>query len=149
MSAHDDLTSEAVPSVRDTLGCIQELRAENARLKRQLQEAMHPFFSSWEIDPTGVALDTGFMRFETKYGIDGLAKLDGDNLEVLAVVSTNPRQGRFRDFIAAAKITFASIAVLEIWEPIVEAALGRYGFTAFERTEPDGERVTGMIWKRA
>ena len=105
------------------------------------------FFTVWAPDPVGVALGTGFMRFQTRFGLDGLAKMNGDTLEVLAVHTMRPRQGRFRDFITAAKSTFKAVAVLDIWEPIVEAALTRYGFTKFSRTESDGERLTGMIWR--
>lgn len=104
-------------------------------------------FSAWTPDPVGAALGTGFMRFSARCGIDGLAKVSGDRLEVLAVTTDTPGLGCFRRFIADAKQHYCWVEVIDIWNPWLEGALARYGFTHFYRTEPDGEIVTGMLWQ--
>jgi hypothetical protein len=89
-------------------------------------------FTHWEPDEIAEFLGTGFDRFETSSGLHGLAKVTGDTLEVLAVMSPNPGTGQFREFIRATKEIYRTVTVLEDWNPIVTAALQRYGFQRIE-----------------
>jgi hypothetical protein len=95
----------------------------------------------------GDVLGTNFMEFDTPT-VQGLAREDGDRVEILAIYSKEQGRGYFRDFIARCKGEFREVRVLTIMEPQVAKALKRYGFRKFQRREPDGERVAGMVWKR-
>ena len=97
------------------------------------------FFATYEPNPIGVMLGTGYNRFETADGMNGLAKITGERLDVLAVVASKAGDGQFRRFIAAAKRAFKIVAVWEDWNPIIGDALKRYGFHPATCTEADGE----------
>lgn len=101
------------------------------------------FFDFWKPDPVGVILETGYHKFRHRSGIEGLAKVTGGMLEILAVFATAQGTGQFRRFIAAAKESFATVIVWEDWNPAVGAALKRYGFERHGRIEPDGEQLVG------
>ncbi len=103
-------------------------------------------FTSWEPDLWGTILGTGFMRFESTCRIDGLAKVDGDRLELLAVHSPLRGQGNFRQFVKLAKSQFREIRVLHISRDWLSDALARYGFINFALQDERGEMITGMIW---
>ncbi|MDE2107411.1 MAG: hypothetical protein KGL39_60000 [Patescibacteria group bacterium] len=105
------------------------------------------FFATYEPDPIGVLLGTGYNRFETADGMNGLAKITGDRLDVLAVVASKAGAGQFRRFIASAKLTFKIVAVWEDWNPIIGDALKRYGFHPATCTEADGEVNHGWKWE--
>lgn len=105
------------------------------------------FFASYEPDPIGVMLGAGYNRFATADGMDGLAKITGDRLDVLAVVASKAGAGQFRRFIASAKLAFKIVAVWEDWNPIVGAALKRYGFHPATCKEADGEVNHGWQWE--
>jgi hypothetical protein len=110
----------------------------------------HGFFLTWEADPIGVLLGTGFYRFDTPFGISGLARLrTGGTLDVLAVIAEAPGKGQFRKFIDAAKATFNTVSVWEDWNPIIGDSLSRYGFHRDSIEEADGERNKGWSWPRA
>lgn len=104
------------------------------------------FFLNYTPDPIGVMLGTGYHRFEHASGIEGLARVIGDQLDVLAVISPNPGKGQFREFIGAAKRAFRTVAVWEVWNPIIGPALQRYGFTPAQCVETDGEINRGWQW---
>lgn len=99
-------------------------------------------------DPLGLMLGTDFDRFESPYGIDGLARVSGSELELLAVVTDTPGEGQFRQFITACKAQFESIRVFEIWNDALAHTLERYGFTPFTTTE-NGEPLSGYRWQRS
>ena len=102
---------------------------------------------TWAPDRTFAAVfEIGYQAFLSHAGIDGLAKIEGDRLEVLAVVSVAP--GSFRRFIALAKLEFSQVIVWEVWNPIAENALLRYDFRPYTRIEPDGEVLKGLAWSR-
>ena len=105
-------------------------------------------FATWEVDPVGAILGTGYMRFTTSFGLAGLAKATGDRLDVLAVDAARPGTGQFRRFIDAAKQSFSTVAVWEDWNPILAPALERYGFHPATHAEDDGEILTGWEWHR-
>lgn len=102
----------------------------------------------YEPDVAGIILGTGFNRFESPDGINGLAEWRGDRIEILAVVANNPGQGNFKKFIADLKREFRTICIWEIWNPWLGDVLKRYGFTDETDIRSDGESVTGMRWDR-
>lgn len=104
---------------------------------------MSAIFKTWEPDPYGVILGTGYMRFTTDIGIDGLAKINGDRLDVLAVHAETPGKGQFRKFIEECKNNFREICVWEDFNPIVGVALKRYGFEPTMEVEFGGVIVDG------
>lgn len=99
-----------------------------------------------EPDPIGVILGTGYMRFQSPNGLGGLAKWTDDRLDLLAVHAFVEGRGMFRDFIASAKREWKTVCVWEDWNPIVGAALERYGFSRETEIQGDGEVITGWRW---
>lgn len=97
-------------------------------------------------DPFGVMLGTGYSRFVSPTGLEGLAKATGDRLDVLAVINPTNERGRFRAFITAAKGEFKTICVWHIDNPIVHSALIRYGFTTDVRIDQFNDVMTGLRW---
>ena len=89
-------------------------------------------------DPMGLILETRFERFVSPTGIEGLARATGDRLDVLAVYNPTEERGRFRAFIAAAKIEYRTICVIAIENPAIHSALLRYGFTPDVEIDPFG-----------
>lgn len=99
-------------------------------------------------DPVGLMLGTGYHRFKAACGIDGLAKVDGKRLDLLAVVTDTPGKGQFREFIRLAKAAYDTVRVWQISNPTLNEALKRYGFTRTWTLGPDGEVVTGRVWTK-
>lgn len=106
------------------------------------------FFTHLEPDPIGVLLNTGYMRFQSIHGIDGLVKVSNDRIDILAVVARVPGQGSFRRFVEDAKQIWSTIAIWEIMEPGLHAVLQRYGFEKASMTDPFGCDVLGYAWRR-
>jgi hypothetical protein len=99
------------------------------------------------VDPVGEALGTGFGRFVSPLGVDGLVKVRSPRLDILFVGTSQPGTGQFRRFIAQAKTEFDIICIWEIWNDQLKTVLPRYGFlpaTDFQ----DGEQLTGFRWDR-
>lgn len=106
-------------------------------------------FTHSEPDPIGQLLGTGYDRFESKCGIDGLAKEKDNRLDVLAVHANKPGKGQFRAFIALCKKHYQTVCVWDIFNPVVEQALTKYGFTeAHEVDGMTGEAMIGMRWDK-
>lgn len=102
---------------------------------------------TWEPGrPFAPLFRTGFEAFTSHVGIDGLARINGACLEVLAVVSAAP--GSFRRFISLAKLEFEQVIVWEVWNPILANALLRYDFRPYTRTESDGDVLKGLAWSQ-
>lgn len=104
-----------------------------------------------EPDPVGQILRTQMMRFQSPLQIDGLCRVKGKSVELLAVLSPDDGKGHFRNFIQALKTEADSIRVMHINNPQLKAALHRYGFSDYEDVESiqgEIEFVTGMEWKR-
>lgn len=95
--------------------------------------------------PISQILGTGYANFQSPTGIDGLAKIDGTRLDVLAVSARHPGTGEFRDFILCCKRAYLEIFVWEDWNPFIGNALSRYGFTRTTETIK-GERLEGWVW---
>ena len=100
------------------------------------------------LDDVALILGTGYDRFGAPSGIDGLARVRGDHLELLAVFARQPGRGQLREFIRQAKGVFQVIHVWEIWNADLGATLLRYGFTPDEQVESCGEHVRGLRWER-
>lgn len=96
--------------------------------------------------PYAGLFQTGYEAFTAPCGIDGLARIDGEHLHVLAVVSAGP--GAFRRFVQLAKLEFAAITVWEVWNPIARDALLRYDFEPTRGRDADGKPTTGLTWSR-
>ena len=96
-------------------------------------------------DPVGEALGSEYKRFVSKNGMSGLVKVDGDRVDFLAISSVKQGHGLFRKFIADAKRQYQTIAVWEIWNPLVKKSLQRYGFYSVCYLD-DGHTVYGMKW---
>jgi len=90
-------------------------------------------------------LGTGFHRFYSLTGINGLAKMiSEDRLDILAVDATNPGTGQFRAFIEQAKREFATIYLWEVWNPILAEILQRYDFQTCTQVDKNtGEILNG------
>lgn len=106
-------------------------------------------FSHFSRDPIAVLLGSDFHSFETPHGVEGLARVVGDRLDVLAIFVREPGTGKFRRFIADAKEEFRTVAFWHDWNPILGAILERYGFKrAAEAIEGEGTRpVRGWKWE--
>lgn len=102
------------------------------------------FIRSWP-DPNAVVLKTGFRRFNSHQGIDGLMRISGYDLELLAVHATRPGTGQFRRFVTACKAKFDTIAIWHVWNNDLPAILLRYGFSPYEKTEKQ-ENLIGFRW---
>lgn len=107
-----------------------------------------PVLGSVQPDPIGSILGTGFQCFRSPLGPEGLAKWTPSRLEILAVHSSLPGRGQFRDFIAAAQRHWPTICIWEVWNPILQDALPRYGFTPETDLQPNGETVSGWRWDK-
>jgi hypothetical protein len=99
-------------------------------------------------DPIGVMLDTRMERFTSPCGLEGLARATGDRLDVLAVRNPTGIPGRFRAFIAAAKLEYRTICVLSIENPAIHAALLRYGFTPDVEIDQFGDTQELLRWDK-
>jgi len=98
-------------------------------------------------DPVGVLLGTGYFRFISPLGVDGLVKVRQPRLDILFVGTSHPGTGQFRRLIAQAKTEFDIICIWEIWNPLLKIVLPRYDF------KPDidfvnGEHLAGFRWDK-
>lgn len=98
-------------------------------------------------DAISMVFGTGFERFHSSCGIEGLAKVRDHELDLLAVIANKPGSGEFRTFINNCKAAYNRIALWHVHNPILEQMLKNYGFqpvTEFER----GEKVIKWQWVR-
>ena len=94
-------------------------------------------------------LGTHMRRFSSPTGVQGLARWNAKELTVLAIVAQVKNNGCCREFIRQAKEQFSMITVLSVDNPVLAAALERWGFTAGEFAQPVAgfmEKVDGMRW---
>jgi|SRR3989304_3216074 len=95
-------------------------------------------------DPLSEVLGTGYSRFQSPTGIDGLAKEEKDRLDLLAFNALVPGIGQFRRFIQRCKREYETICIWEIWNPMLHEVLQRYGFRAYSEKDRDtGELLEG------
>lgn len=103
-----------------------------------------------ELFPYAVFLGTGYGRFESPFGIHGLARIKTPGkLELLAVAANEQGKGNFRKFIAACKECYDCICIWECWNPLLDEILPRYNFWHAQQIDNDGERVKGWRWSKA
>lgn len=107
-----------------------------------------PFFDYAEPDPIGILLGTGYWRFTTPFGSDGLAKWEGSRLDVLAIGSKHKGEGSFRLFVEQAKKHFREVYFWHDMNPLIGEALKRYGFAQTSQIE-NGEKMDGWKWKES
>jgi len=111
----------------------------------------HPILGPLTPDPFGKLFSTSFQNFDAPTGIDGLCKITGDKLELLAVYSEHDGQGNFRRFIADCKTHFATICIWQVDSRILQACLPRYGFRTWsEKQQVSGEWqvLDGFRWDK-
>ncbi len=92
-------------------------------------------------------LGTDYDLFESPTGMRGLAKEDGNRLDILAVDATDEGKGQFRNFIVQCKKEFQEIYVWEVWNDVVANALERYGFRRVTEFRIDAH-VDGWKWEQ-
>ena len=95
-------------------------------------------------DPMGEVLGTGYKRFESPFGVNGLAKESSERVDILALVSDEEGKGHFRAFIARCLAIHHTVCVWEVWNPILGAALRRYGFRPAWETDRFGDVLSGL-----
>lgn len=95
-------------------------------------------------------LGTGYERFNSLTGVDGLAKVNGDRLDVLAVHTPEPFQNRgcCREFVRQAKEQYCTVCIWHVDNQTLAGALKRYGFTPETEIQSDGEIVPGWRWDK-
>lgn len=98
-------------------------------------------------DPVGEALGTGYAKFVSPLGVDGLVKVRHPRLDLLVVATTRPGTGQFRAFIAQAKTEFDTICIWLIWHPLLKTVLPRYGFVPATDFQ-EGSQLTGFRWDK-
>lgn len=101
-----------------------------------------------EPDEYGQIFGTGYDRFESPLGIRGLAREEGKDVHILAVIAMKPGTGQFREFIRHCQATYAAVFVWEDWNPLVTEALQRWGFQADTCTDAFGETLAGWKWTK-
>lgn len=107
---------------------------------------MNAMLGKTEPDPFGQLLGTGFQRFKSHCGVNGLAKEIGQmRLEVLAVESTKPGTGQLRKFVELTKKNYKGVIFWEVWNEDLSKALVRYGFRPVEKTD-EFETISGLGW---
>lgn len=94
----------------------------------------------------GQLLSTGYDEFHSPTGVNGLFKLDGATLHLLAVIATTPGVGQFRDFIQGCKAQFHTIYIWEIMNPVLNTILKKYDFWPCAIIQ-DGEHLNGWKWE--
>lgn len=98
-------------------------------------------------DDTAIKLGTGYSQFRCwTFKMDGLCKVNGRHIEILAIVSNQPGQGMFREFVRALKPVYDSITFWADMNPILSNALHRYGFVRVDSVDSDGSRIRGWQW---
>jgi hypothetical protein len=104
--------------------------------------------TSLEPDPISAMLGTGYFRFTGLFGISGLANPRPPRLDLLAVVSDQPGEGHFRDFVELAKLEYSTVCVWLVDNATLHAALMRYGFTPEVEIAFDGKPLKGLRWDK-
>ena len=98
-------------------------------------------------DPISSLLGTGYEKFRSPTGLNGLAKDSDERLDLLVVDATIPGTGQFRTFIEKAKLEYETICVWEVWNKDLRPILERYGFFPYHETDPDtDEPLEGYRW---
>lgn len=95
----------------------------------------------------GVSGSADFDEFETD-AIVGLARVDGEAIDILSVLAKEPGQGDGGRLIDALTANYAHVRFLHVMSHHFTGMLTRRGFTPFSIHE-DGEDIPGFEWKRS
>jgi len=96
-------------------------------------------------DPIAVKLDFILSRFHSPAGTMGLAKEQGDRLDILEVESETPGTGQFKAFIAGRKAQYSTVCVWLDWNPEIGKRLSKWGFRRVTEWQME-ENVEGWRW---
>lgn len=105
-------------------------------------------FTSWEIDPVSIILDTGYYQFESRFGVAGLAKENGARLDLLALISKTSGRGMLRAFINACQAHYETICVWHVDNPLLAVILRHYGFGIDVEIDQQGIALPGLRWDK-
>lgn len=108
-----------------------------------MKAMMGKIFPDW----TSEILGTGFVRFEARCGVMGLAREDGESLHVLAIESTTPGKGQFRKFVELSKKNYSNVYIWEVWNEWLRPVLRKYGFNEVSEFH-HGDYVDGFVWRK-
>lgn len=101
------------------------------------------------LDRYAMIAKTGYWKFVSRAGIDGLMKWKDGRLDLLAIFTANPGTGQFREFIKEAKLISSTIFVWHIFNPTLGKILFRYGFKPVVETFKIQDRedvAKGVRW---
>lgn len=96
-------------------------------------------------DPVALELGTGYSKFHSPAGTKGLAKEQGDRLDILAVESQTPGTGQFKSFIEGCKAQYSTVCVWLDWNPEIGQRLSKWGFSRVREQQLD-EVLEGWRW---
>lgn len=100
-------------------------------------------------DPFNQLLGTGYSRFQSSTGMNGLAKEHKKRVDILALDATKPGTGQLRKFIDRCKREYKTICIWEVWNPWLRDVLKRYGFYTYQAFDRDsGEWLAGYRYDR-
>ncbi len=105
-------------------------------------------FTLWELDPVSTLLETGYYLFNSRFGVDGLAKENGTRLDILAVHSRIQGHGMFRNFIHACQDHYDTICMWHVDNPLLAVILRNYGFGVDVEIDLQGIVLPGMRWDK-
>jgi hypothetical protein len=109
---------------------------------------MHPVVGSLYPDENSVRLGTGFYGFRSSWlKIDGLCKVKGRTIEILAVNSGEMGRGNFRVFVEQLQAHYDCVAFLIVRSQVLKTKLPSYGFSHLKKVT-GGESVDVWIWNR-
>lgn len=91
---------------------------------------------------------TGFEQFEWSGGVGGLAKVQKDELHLLAIHADKPNTGQFRVFMRECKEAYPFIRVWSVWSANLRVILVRYGFVEGVDTDQFGIFHDVWDWKK-
>ncbi len=99
-------------------------------------------------DPFGVMLGTGYSRFCSPLGIEGLAKELNGRVDILAVIAPDEGNGHLSLFLAHCMTVYDTICIWEDWNLILGPMLARRGFVRTSEVDKFKEKITGWRWDR-
>jgi hypothetical protein len=91
--------------------------------------------------------DGKFRQFDTGE-VEGLARVDGTQVDVLAMDAHRPGHGAGGRFLSALMAEYETVRVLVVGNSLLVGMLLRRNFTPF--TEGEGwQRTDGYVWRRS
>jgi len=96
---------------------------------------------------TLIHLPTRFKHFNNDK-IAGLAYVDDDHIEILAIMAQKPGTGQFREFIQQLKEHYSTIRFWVMLNDTLAAKLAEYGFMRGKDLDEYGEFTDCMDWRK-